>query len=197
MVPHLDWYHVLKSTATMPPPIPSVPSRTKTTQIVLFVVFGLWLPWARGVQFLDSVLLGAYACLGVVFSAPAAAETRTVLRPVLTGLAWSWAMLLSGILLVYATRNVVVGPDIRTVLECSLFGTALSTAVASLVAWIAELSSQGAARLASRIALLAFLAAFFLYSGWLPNIALRGAAISTAASAVILLLRRKVQRTRA
>lgn len=191
MVPHLDWYHDLKSTATMPPPSPSAPRRTRTTQIVLFLVFAFWLPWAKGVQFLDSVLLGAYACLGVVFAAPMAAESRTVLRPVLTGLALSWALLLLGILVVYATRNVVVGPDLRTVLECAIFGAALSTACASGVAYLAEVTSLSTARLASRFILLALLAAFFLYSGWLPDFALRGAAISTAFAAIILFLRRQ------
>jgi hypothetical protein len=100
-------------------------------------------------------------------------------------------MLLSGILIVYATRNIVVGPDIRTVLECGVFGVALSTAIASLIAWIADITSPSAARLASRLALLAFLAAFFLYAGWLPSVALRGAAISTAVAAVFLLLRKR------
>ena len=100
-------------------------------------------------------------------------------------------MLLSGILIVYATRNVVVGPDIQTVLECGVFGVALSLAVASLIAWIADVTSTSAARLASRIALLGFLAAFFLYSGWLPTFALPGAAISTAVAAVILVLRKR------
>jgi hypothetical protein len=118
-----------------------------------------------------------------------AAESKTVLRPVLSGLAWSWAMLFSGILVVYATRNVVVGPDVRTILECAVFGAALSTAAASCIAYLAEVTSQGTVRLAARVLLLALLAAFFLYAGWLPNVALRGAAISTAIAAIILLLR--------
>jgi hypothetical protein len=175
----------------MPALSPSATRSTRITQIVLFAAFGLFLPKLKGVEFLDSVLLGAYTCLGVVFSAPAAAESKTVLRPVLNGLAWSWAMLISGILIVYATHNVVVGPDLPTVLECGIFGAALSTAVAAAVAWTAQIASETAARIVARVILLAFLVAFFLYARWLPDIALQGATISAIAATAFLLLRKR------
>jgi hypothetical protein len=175
----------------MPTPSPSSIPRTRITQIVLFVAFGLWLPWTKGAGFLDTVLLGAYTCLGVVFAAPVAAETKTVLRPVLTGLVWSWAMLFAGILTVYMTRTVVVGPDLRTVAECGLFGAALSLAVTAFIAWLANAASENAARICARLVLLTLLAGFFLYSRWLPDVALRGAVISTLLAALFLELRRR------
>jgi ABC-type enterochelin transport system permease subunit len=100
-------------------------------------------------------------------------------------------MLLAGILTVYATRNVVVGPDLRTVAECGVFGAALSLAVSAFVACVAQIVSANAARIAARVLLLALLTAFFLYSRWLPDIALRGAALLTGAAIVLLMLRRQ------
>jgi hypothetical protein len=98
-------------------------------------------------------------------------------------------MLISGLLTVYATRNVVVGPDLLNLLECGVFGAALSTAVAAVVAWTAQAASETAARIAARVILLALLVAFFLYSGWLPDIALPAAAICVIIAAIFLLLR--------
>jgi hypothetical protein len=100
-------------------------------------------------------------------------------------------MLLAAILTVYATRNVVVGPDIQTILTCGLFGATLSVAISALVAWIAQVRSPAAARAAARLTLLALLAAFFWYSGWLPNFALPGTAISTAIAFLFLFLRKR------
>ncbi len=100
-------------------------------------------------------------------------------------------MLISGILIVYATRNVVVGPDLQTVFECGIFGAALSIAAAALVAWISQVASESYARLAARLILLALLAAFFLYSRFLPDVALEGALIAAAVAALFLLLRRR------
>src|SRR6266478_392652 len=47
--------------------------RATTVYLLLLGIFGVILPWERGRGFLDSIILGAYACLGVVFAAPAAA----------------------------------------------------------------------------------------------------------------------------
>ena len=40
---------------------------------VLLAAFGIFLPFLQGVDFYDSILLGAYQAISVVFSAPAAA----------------------------------------------------------------------------------------------------------------------------
>ena len=47
--------------------------RVLPVYLVVIAIFGVFLPWQRGRDFLDAVILGAYACLGVVFAAPAAA----------------------------------------------------------------------------------------------------------------------------
>jgi len=37
---------------------------------LVLIGIGIFLPWQRGRSFLDAVILGAYACLRVVFAAP-------------------------------------------------------------------------------------------------------------------------------
>src|SRR5579884_2578665 len=41
---------------------------------VLIVAFGVFLPWQKGLDFFDPVLLAAYACMGILFAGPAAAN---------------------------------------------------------------------------------------------------------------------------
>ena len=48
--------------------------RAVLTHATLVALFGVALPWMKGVAFLDQVVLGAYACMGVVFAGPAAAQ---------------------------------------------------------------------------------------------------------------------------
>ncbi len=162
--------------------------RTISIQVVLFAVFGLWLPWQKGIGFLDSVILGAYACLGVAFAAPMAASGISVFKALREGVALSWAMLAAGILVVYLTRTVAVGPDLRTLAETALFGVTLSAAASSIVTFTAAKTSAGNAKLLARLLLLALLGLFYLRSGWLPEVALLGAAICAGIAAVFLIL---------
>jgi hypothetical protein len=159
-------------------------------QVVLFSVFGVWLPWQKGISFLDSVILGAYACLGVIFAAPLTASGISVFKSVRAGVGISWAMLLSGIAVVYSTRTVFVGPDLQTLAESGLFGLALSTAASAIVAFTGAKSSLGTAKIVARLLLLGLLALFFFRSGWLPEVALMGAAICAGIAAIFLLLLR-------
>ena len=160
-------------------------------QVVLFAVFGVWLPVQKGISFLDPVVLGAYVCLGVVFSAPAVASGISVLKAVRSGLALSWGMLITGIVVVYFTRPVVVGPDLSTLAQCGLFGLALSTAVSFAVAFAATRVSVNTTKIFARLILFLLLGMFYFWSGWLPDVALMGAALCGGITVVFgLLLRR-------
>jgi hypothetical protein len=183
-----DWYHVLTAMATMPT------FRTNLPKIVLFAVFGLWLPWQKGTSFLDSTILGAYACLGVIFAAPQAASGVGVFRSVRDGLVLSWAMLLSGIAVVFLSRTVALGPDLQTLAETGLFGLALSTAGSAMVAFTAAKASPAAAKTLARVLLLVLLGLFYFRAGWLPEVALSAAAICSGIAGIFLLL---LQRARA
>src|ERR1017187_4424743 len=49
-------------------------ARSILTHVALIAVFGVWLPWMKGIEFLDPVVLAAYACLGILFAGPVAAQ---------------------------------------------------------------------------------------------------------------------------
>lgn len=155
--------------------------RTILPQVVLLAVFGVWLPLQKGISFLDPVVLGAYACLGVVFSAPAAASGISVFKSVRTGLLMSWGMRLTGVAAIYFTRTVVVGPNLLSLAECGLFGLALSVAACLSVAFTAS-------KLVARLLLVSLLALFYFWSGWLPDVALMGAALSAGVAVVFAIL---------
>jgi hypothetical protein len=164
--------------------MPSLPA--VLPQVILFAVFGVWLPLQKGLSFLDPVVLGAYACLGVVFSAPAVASGISVFKAVRTGLLLSWGMLLTGVAAIYLTRPVAVGPNLRSLAECGVFGLTLSITASLIV-------SATASKLVARLLLLCLLALFYFWSGWLPDVAWMGAALSAGIAAVFLILRRRAQ----
>lgn len=165
--------------------------RTFLPQVVLFAVFAVWLPLQKGTSFLDPAVLGAYASLGVVFAASAAASGIAVAQAVRNGLVLSWSLLIIGVATVYLTRPVVVGPNLPSLAECGLFGLALSAAVSSMVAFTASRASVSIARILARVLLLALLALFFLKAGWLPDVALVGAALCGGIAAFFLILLRR------
>ena len=174
--------------------------KTALTYLLLIGVFGILLPWVKGRDFLDSVILGAYASLGVVFAAPAAGSEfeqapsapRVLARvtiSVLYGELLAGTMVLFGLTTVYLSRwgRIVVGPDLRSLGECALLGVSLSLASSAAAAWISLRFSPNISRRSIRLLFLGLLAAFYLESGWLPTIAVRGAGIALLLSLVFLI----------
>jgi len=176
--------------------------------LLLIGVFGIFLPWQKGGDFLDSVMLGAYACLGVVFAAPVAASgftatpttqkalTRVVIS-VIYGELVAGTMLLLGLVTVYISHGgrVVVGPDLNSLAECAVLGLTLSLAISMAAVWLSVKFSPSSAKNVVRVVFLGLLAAFYLRSGWLPAVALRGAGIALMASVLFFGLLRAVLRT--
>jgi len=163
-------------------------------QVILFLAFAVWLPWQKGTAFLDPTILGAYACLGVVFAAPDAAVGISVFRAVRMGLILSWAMLLGGVAMVYLTRFVVVGPDLVGLAETGLFGLAISAATSAAVSFTALKTSSGTAKILARLLLLGLLVLFYYWSGWITDIVWPGTAICAGIAAVFLFLLHKAGR---
>ncbi|MBV8847521.1 MAG: hypothetical protein JO307_32320 [Bryobacterales bacterium] len=168
---------------------------------VLLIAFGVFLPWRKGLDFFDPALLSAYACLGIVFAGPAAAQAfdrrpesmkEAVARIALAsgfGEAIAIAMLACGLLTVRLTLPYLLfGPDLALLSGSVLLGLTTSFALSALAAWIALQYSSGAARLALRIVLLVLVVAFFLQSRLLPQVAVTGAIIAAIAAAVFLFL---------
>jgi hypothetical protein len=168
----------------------------RTTLIHLAVVglFGVFLPWQKGVGFLDPVILGAYACFGVVFAGPAAAYDAKNADPlarivvcVLYGELFVLGILFTAIAILYSTRRIYVGPDLESLAMCALFGLALSLAVSTIAVWISLAYSPSAARGIVRLVFLALLAAFFFRSRRLPAVAPWGAGIALAVATIVYL----------
>jgi len=172
--------------------------RSVPVYLLVIGVFGVFLPWQRGRDFLDSVILGAYASLGVVFAAPAAAaEFETfptmqqalarVVIAVLYGEVIAGALLASGITTVYLlhAHRIVVGPDLQSLAECLALGLTLSVAVSMAAVCVSVGFSARAAKGVVRIAFLGLLAAFYFRYGWLPIVALRGAGLAFLASLLL------------
>ncbi len=144
------------------------------------------LPWTKGLAFLDPVILAPYACLGVFFAAPAAAQSfgedhpasmkavlARILIAVLYGEGMAAAILLAGFMTVYATHahSVVFAPDLVTFAAAGLLGITASLALAAAAAWITLRFSANSARGALRVIFLLILVLFYFWSRRLPDVA--------------------------
>jgi hypothetical protein len=180
--------------------------RASLLYLLLIGIFGVFLPWQKGRDFLDSVMSGAYACLGVVFAAPAAAaefEQTPTIRKALARIAISvgygelvaGVMLLLGMTTVYVSRwgRIVVGPNLESLAECAALGFTLSLAVSTIAVYFSAKYSPRAAKAGVRLVFLGLLVAFYLRSGWLPTVALRGTGIALLTSLVFLLALRTLK----
>ncbi len=172
--------------------------------IAIVAVFGVLLPWMRGIDFLDPVMTAAYACLGVLFSAPAAAQGFALRRPdsmtdalvqiaaaVAYGEAMTVAILLAGFTTVYATNRFAFAPDLLTLGEACVLGVTASLALSTGAAWITLRFSARVARNAMRVMFLLLLYLFFLKSRWLPDVAVEGSVISFGVALLALLAVRR------
>jgi hypothetical protein len=175
-------------------------ARQILTYTILVLVFGVAVPQWKGLDFLDPSLLGAYACMGMVFAGPAAAQAfekrpsspaqavRWVGLAVAFGEAISVGMLGCGLVTLYATHSKVLPfpPDLTGLAWPEAMGLGLTLASASMAGWVAVEFSVGAAKRALRLVFLGLLVAFFLRGNWLPQVLEEGTAITCAAAVVFL-----------
>jgi hypothetical protein len=183
--------------------------RVILVHVALVAVFGVFLPWMKGIDFLDSVMTAAYACLGVLFAAPAAAQAFADEHPrsmttavaciaiaVLYGEFLTFVILLAGFMTVYLTHpGFMLAPDLSTLALAGAFGLTASTALAAIAGWITLRFSAGVARLALRGVFLTLLVLFFYRYRWLPAVAGTAAVISTSIATIAILgLRLEVRR---
>jgi hypothetical protein len=175
--------------------------------LLVIGTFGIFLPWMRGIDFLDPVMIAAYACLGILFAAPAAAQAFAAGRPasmgdvlariavaVLYGELMVIAILMAAFATVYLTHPYLpIAPDLPGLAKANGFGVAASIAMAGVAGWIALRFSAVAARSMMRVVFLALLLLFFFYSRWLPDVMGIGAAAALMVAAAALIgLRRLV-----
>ena len=175
------------------------PARAILVHIAVVGVFGVLLPLWLGFQFLDPVTIAAYACLGVMFSAPAAAQAFATARPrsviemlariavtVLYGEIMAIAILAAGFITFFSTHSAVFGVDFVSLAEAAALGLSGSLAMAAIAAWISLRLSAGASRMAIRIIFLGLLMLFFFRSRWLPDVEVSGTLVCLGIAAVAM-----------
>jgi hypothetical protein len=208
---HDDWYHYWEQRLQME--IPRT-ARNSVIYALLILAFGVAVPAGKGLGFLDSTLLSAYACLGAVFAGPAAAQSfekwteassadspapaslgqalKSIARAVLFGELLAIAMLAGGIATVFElNRAAFFPPDVESLGYSLLLGLAASLALASLAAWVTVEFSAGAARMALRLIFLGLLVLFYLRGRWLPEVVEPGILICLIAATTFLILLRR------
>ncbi|MDP8990238.1 MAG: hypothetical protein M3N41_09210 [Acidobacteriota bacterium] len=151
-------------------------------------------------------MISAYACLGVLFAAPAAAVAFSKGRPQTmrealwrTGKAVGYgeglaAMILAaGVVTVSISRKRLLVPELDVLAEAALLGLFSAMALALLAGWMTLRFSAGAARYGLRAIFLGLLLLFLFQGQRLPDVPLRGVELSVALAALmVILLRREV-----
>jgi len=182
--------------------------RSILLHLALLVAFGIWIPRLKGLDFLDSPVLGAYACLGLIFAAPAAAQAFSegfptfpqamarVSASVLYGELVVAALLGAGIGTVYLTRRggFVPTPDWETLARCAMFGLGASALLASMAAWATVKFSRRTAMVCLRVTFFGLLVVFYYYGQRLPDVGLTGAAACLVVAGVFVELLRRACR---
>jgi len=183
--------------------------RSILPHLALLLAFGFMIPKLKGLLFLDSQVLGAYACLSIVFAPPATAQAfpagaRTsfqqakarILVSVVYGEIVSIMLLAAGIATVYLTNQggYAPEPDWKSLARSAMFGLGAAAMFSSLAALITVRFSRSAAMICLRVAFFALLILFYERGRLLPDIGLSAAiGCLVVAGLEIELLRRVCQ----
>ncbi len=160
--------------------------------LVLLAAFGVFLPWLKGVTFMDPAMPTIYACLGPFFAAPAAVQLiRQQEGPQAHALAKVFAATLYGegmtlLILILAFSTVLLGhsqaylflPDPILLGEAILLGLGSTVALTALSTWSAIQFSPGTAMTVLRVGFVALFAFFYLLGWWLVAMITTAVAIS-------------------
>ena len=180
--------------------------RIAILHLVLIAIFGVFLPFRKGLAFLEPIMISAYACLGVLFAAPAAATAFSAGRPqtmreagvrtakaVGYGEGLALVMLIAGVATVSIAHGRWLLPELDVLGEAALLGLAASVALALVAGWMTLRFSARAARMGMRVIFIGLLVLFVFQGERLPEIPVRGVELSVALAALmIILLRREV-----
>lgn len=171
------------------------------------MVFGVLLPHRRGISFLDPVMVSAYACMGLIFSAPAAVDAfdrsrpqsmKDALRRIALAAGYGEGLALLMFLLGVVTINIsrrgrVRLPELDILGESGFLGIAATFTMALFAGWMTLRFSSRTARLGTRAVLLFLLLEFWLHSSRLPEVGLLGAGLCAVIVGILTsLLHREV-----
>jgi hypothetical protein len=180
--------------------------RSILPHLALLFAFGFMIPKVKGVDFLDSQVLGAYACLTIIFAPPATAQSfldgaqtsfqqaiARILISVVYGEIVSITLLVAGIATVYLTSrgSYVPQPDWETIARCAIFGLGAAAMLSSLAALIAVRFSRRVAMICLRLAFFGLLVLYFYRGQWLADVGLTGASACFAVAGLFIVLLRR------
>jgi hypothetical protein len=185
----------------------ALPAKTIPLHLILITVFGILLPWRKGSEFLDPVMISAYACLGALFAGPASAALfagdrpqtmRAAMLRVFSSVAYGEgmviAMLAAGIVTVnYGRRGGWRLPEVENLAASLVLGFCAAIALALFAGWMTLRFSASVARTGMRFVFLLAVVAFFYWPQRLPEMSLPGiAAAVVLAGIMVFLLHRQV-----
>jgi hypothetical protein len=183
--------------------------RSILLHLALLAAFGIWVPRLKGLDFLDSQILGAYACLGLLFAAPATVQAfpegfsssfkqakARIFGGVLYGEIVTLALIGTGIATVYLTYrgHFVPQPDWETLARCALFGLGASVMLASLAALASVRFSRRIAMLCLRMVFFGLLVLYFYRGQWLSDVGLAGASVCLVIAGMFIALLKRACR---
>lgn len=145
-------------------------------------------------------MVSAYACMGLIFSAPAAVDAfdksrpqsmREALRRIALAAGYGEGLALFMLLLGVVTVNVgrqgrVRLPELDILGESGILGIAATVTMALFAGWMTLRFSSRTARLGTRAALLILLLEFWLHSARLPEVGLLGAGLCIAMVGILI-----------
>jgi len=154
-------------------------ARQALVVLMVVIVFGILVPIYKGFAFLDSRIIAAYACLALLFVAPASAEVGAasgkILGKIAIIVAWGWGItvLILGTALV--TLNLVnrhggfVAPPLEFIAAVLTFSLSASIAIAMLGAVLTRRFSAAGVKNILRTAFLILLLTLAFGSRVLPE----------------------------
>ncbi len=129
-------------------------TRDKVMQGMLFVIFGLFLPWMKGLMFFDLFLLAPYSLLGFLFLSPMIVERvfandkRLELADLAKSVAYGWcgamAMIVTGIIAVNFGIPRRTTPPAAELLSLAILSLLLSIIVGAIAGIVAQRSYDAA-----------------------------------------------------
>jgi hypothetical protein len=159
-------------------------SRQAVVLLLIVVAFGILVPWYKGFTFLDPRMIVAYACLALLFVAPASAEAFAgreksasasgALNKIFRVVAYGWGMTLLIMVSAFVTINLtkwqgsILTPPAEVCAAALLFSLTAAAAVAALSAVLARYLSAGAVKMVLRLGFLLVLLAF-AFSSRMPD----------------------------
>ena len=148
------------------------------------ILFGILVPWYRGLDFLDPVMILAYSCLALLFVAPASAEAFAsdretpsaggTVRASVMVLAFGWGIAVLVLIAAIVTVNLthwhgyLLAPSARLLVSAMLLSLTASVAVIGACALLSRRFSAATVKGFVRVAYLIVLAVVALGYRFLP-----------------------------